>query len=332
MKIIVFGGGGFIGSAIVDRLLLDGHEIRVFERPHVEPYRSFSLEEKLEWVTGEFMSAHDVNEAITGMDAVMHLISTTIPKNSNDNPIYDVQSNLIASIQLLDAMVAQSVKKIVFISSGGTVYGHSKYLPIDEQHPTEPNVSYGITKLAIEKFMLMYQQLHGIKATILRVANPYGERQRIDTAQGAISVFIQHALSNKTINIWGDGSATRDYIYIKDVADAFAQAVIYDGSISVFNIATGIGTSLIDIITMLEQILDRKVLYTLHPPRSFDVPASILCNTLAKNELCWQPIMSLKDGVFHNLNWITMKLPAASSGVSVYRNTNIRHKWRGIYP
>ncbi len=308
MKIIVLGGGGFIGSAIVDRLLLDGHQIRVFERPHVEPYRSFSLEEKLEWVTGEFMSTHDINEAITGMDAVIHLISTTIPKSSNDNPVYDVQSNLIASIQLLDAMVAQSVKKIVFISSGGTVYGHSKYLPIDEQHPTEPNVSYGITKLAIEKFMLMYQQLHGIKATILRVANPYGERQRIDTAQGAISVFIQHALNNKTIDIWGDGSATRDYIYIKDVADAFAQAVVYDGSISVFNIATGIGTSLNEIITILEQILDRKVLHTFHPPRLFDVPASILCNTLAKNELCWKPNMSLKDGVFHNLNWITMNL------------------------
>jgi UDP-glucose 4-epimerase len=306
MKIIVFGGGGFIGSATVDRLLHDGHEIRVFERPRIEPYRSFSLEEKLEWVTGEFMSIHDISEAITGMDAVLHLISTTLPKNSNENPIYDVQSNLIASIQLLDAMVAQNVKRIVFISSGGTVYGHSKYLPIDEQHPTEPNVSYGITKLAIEKFLLLYQKLHGIKTTILRVANPYGERQRIETAQGAISVFIQNALSNKTINIWGDGSATRDYIYIQDVADAFARAVVYDGSISVFNIATGIGTNLNKIITILEQILERKVLHTFHPPRHFDVPVNILGNTLAKDELGWKPNISLKNGVFRTLNWIKM--------------------------
>jgi UDP-glucose 4-epimerase len=308
MKIIVFGGGGFIGSAIVDRLLLDGHEIRVFERPRIEPYRSFYQNEKVEWVTGEFMSIHDINEAITGMDVVLHLISTTLPKNSNDNPIYDVQSNLIGSIQLLDAMVAQSVKKIVFISSGGTVYGHSKYLPIDEQHPTEPNVSYGITKLAIEKFLLMYQQLHGIKTTILRVANPYGERQRIETAQGAITVFIQRALRNKKIDIWGDGSTTRDYIYIKDVADAFAQALIYDGSISVFNIATGIGTSLNEIISILEKILGRKVLHTYHPPRHFDVPVSILGNTLAKNELGWKPNISLENGIFRALNWIKINL------------------------
>jgi len=136
MKILIFGGGGFIGSAIADRLLSDGHSLRIFERPRVEPYRQFSHGESVEWVTGDLMSNHDVGEAIDGMDVVLHLVSTTIPKTSNDDPIYDVQSNLVATLQMLNAMVERKVNRLVFISSGGTVYGPPEYLPVDERHPT----------------------------------------------------------------------------------------------------------------------------------------------------------------------------------------------------
>ena len=201
MKITVFGGGGFIGSTIADRLLLDGHCLRIFERPRVEPYRKFSVSEHVEWLTGDLLSLFDVDNAVDGADVVLHLVSTTLPKSSNDDPIYDVQSNLVATLQLLNTMVIRQVPKIVFISSGGTVYGSPVYLPIDEKHPTEPRVSYGITKLAIEKYLLMYQQLHGIKANILRVTNPYGERQRVETAQGAIGVFLSRSLKDQPLEI-----------------------------------------------------------------------------------------------------------------------------------
>src|SRR4249919_1440572 len=160
MKCTLFGGGGFIGSAIADRLLGDGHELRIFERPRVEPYRSFAAHEKVEWVTGDLLSMHDLGAAIDGSDAVVHLVSTTLPKSSNDDPIYDVQTNLVASLQMLEAMRARDVRRIVFISSGGTVYGNPQYVPVDEKHPTEPQVSYGIVKLAIEKYLRMYQRLH----------------------------------------------------------------------------------------------------------------------------------------------------------------------------
>lgn len=308
MKIVVLGGGGFIGSAIIDRLLHDGHEIRVFERPRIDPYRSFRSEERVEWITGDLMSPHDIHGAIKGMDAVLHLISTTLPKSSNDDPIFDVQSNLVATLQLLDAMVVQCVRKIIFISSGGTIYGEPKYLPIDERHPTEPKVAYGITKLAIEKFLLMYQHQHGIKANILRVANPYGERQRVETAQGAVSVFLNRALRRKTIEIWGDGSVIRDYIYIKDVADAFARALVYDGPHSVFNISTGYGTSLSELINMFESILGQEVPYVFHPARQFDIPVSILDNTLAKIELGWQPLTSLENGIVYTIDWMLKEM------------------------
>ncbi|MFZ4524747.1 MAG: NAD-dependent epimerase/dehydratase family protein [Chlorobium sp.] len=308
MKIVVLGGGGFIGSAIIDRLLHDGHEIRVFERPRIDPYRSFRSEERVEWITGDLMSLHDIHGAIKGMDVVLHLISTTLPKSSNEDPIFDVQSNLVATLQLLDAMVVQSIRKIIFISSGGTIYGDPKYLPIDERHPTDPKVSYGITKLAIEKFLLLYQHQHGIKVNILRVANPYGERQRVETAQGAVAVFLNRALRKKTIKIWGDGSVIRDYIYIKDVADAFALALVYDGPHSVFNISTGYGTSLSELINMLECILGHVVPYVFHPARQFDLPVSILDNTLAKIELGWQPMTSLENGIVCTIDWMLMEM------------------------
>src|SRR5450759_1027769 len=146
MKCVIFGGGGFIGSAIVDRLLRDGHLLRVFERPGVARYRQFAPDEPVEWIGGDFLNIHDVSNAVDGMDVAVHLVSSTLPKTSNDDPVFDVQSNLVPTLRMLEAMAARGVRKIVFISSGGTVYGTPIYLPIDEMHPTNPLVSYGITK------------------------------------------------------------------------------------------------------------------------------------------------------------------------------------------
>lgn len=308
MKILIFGGGGFIGSAIADRLLADGHSLRIFERPRVEPYRKFDPSESVEWITGDLMSKHDVTEAIDGMDAVLHLVSTTLPKTSNDDPIYDVQTNLVATLQMLEAMVAKSVSRIVFISSGGTVYGAPNYLPVDEKHPTDPQVSYGITKLAIEKYLLMYQHLHGIKATVLRVTNPYGERQRVETAQGAVGVFLSRALKNESIQVWGDGSVTRDYIYVSDVAEAFALALKYAGRHSVFNISSGKGVSINELIERIETVLGGATDKLYLPGRSYDVPVNVLDNTLAAQELNWTPKVELEEGLKLTSAWMKRTL------------------------
>ena len=304
MKVAIFGGGGFIGSAIADRLLKDGHELRIFERPRVEPYRKFFDNERVEWLTGDLMSLHDMSSVIDGVDVVLHLISTTLPKSSNDDPIYDIQSNLVATLQMLNVMVSKHIRKIVFISSGGTVYGDPSYLPIDENHPTEPRVSYGITKLAIEKYLLMFQHLYGIKVNILRVSNPYGERQRVETAQGAVGVFLKKAIQNQPIEIWGDGSITRDYIYVGDVAEAFARAVNYNGLHSVFNISSGVGTSLNELIGMIERVLGREAVRNYQSKRPFDVPISILDNSLGRQELGWEPKVKLNEGIIKTAQWM----------------------------
>lgn len=308
MKIIVFGGGGFIGSAIVDRLLLDGHDLRVFERPRVEPYRQFLETERVEWMTGDMLSIHDINLALKDRDLVIHLVSTTLPKSSNEDPIYDVQSNLVGTLQILNAMVALDIKKILFISSGGTVYGTPKYLPIDECHPCEPQISYGITKLAIESYLSLYEKMYGIKAVILRVANPFGKRQRVATAQGAVSVFLHRAISGQPIEVWGDGSVTRDYIYIDDVAEIFALAVNYNGPKSVFNVSQGVGTSINELIELIEETLGKSIERIYLPVRNCDVSISILSNTLAQQELGWSPKTSLRSGIKVTAEWIKREL------------------------
>ena len=304
MKVTIFGGGGFIGSTIADRLLVDGHQLTIFERPRVVPYREFTRHEKVVWMTGDMLSAFDVAHAIEGADAVLHLVSTTLPKNSNDDPIFDVQSNLVGSLHLLGAMVAKRVPRILFISSGGTVYGPPIYLPVDEKHPTEPRVSYGITKLAIEKYLLMYQHLNGIKVTIMRVANPYGKRQRVETAQGAIGVFINRALRGLPLEIWGDGSVVRDYIHVSDVSEAFAKAISYSGPESIFNISSGMGTSLNELVLILESVLERKIAIDFRSGRSIDVPISVLANKLAKTELGWEPRINLAQGIGDTVEWM----------------------------
>ncbi len=308
MRCTILGGGGFIGSTVADRLLLDGHAVRVFERPRIAPYRKFADSESIEWVTGDFSSVHDVGAAIDGTDAVVHLVSTTLPKSSNDDPIYDVQTNLVGTLQLLDAMAARSIGRIVYISSGGTVYGTPTEIPIREDHPTDPHVSYGIIKLAIEKYLLMHERLSGIRSTILRVANPFGERQRIETAQGAICTFLHRALHGETIDIWGDGGVVRDYVYIGDVAEAFAKALNYSGSENVFNIGSGTGTSLNELIATIEQLLGRAVERRYLKGRAIDVPLSILDNRRACRELGWTPTVSLHSGIEKTLHWMLREM------------------------
>ncbi len=304
MKVTVYGGGGFIGSAVVDRLLEEGHRLRVFEREGVAPHRVFNPGEPVEWLVGNLMRKADVQTAMEGAEAVVHLVSTTLPKKSNEDPVFDVQSNLVGTLQMLESMVAQAIPRIVFISSGGTVYGDPQYLPIDEAHPTDPQVSYGITKLAIEKYLRMYGRLHGIRPVILRVANPYGDRQRVENAQGAVAAFIHCALSGKSIQIWGDGSVTRDFLHVRDVADAFASALEYSGEHEIFNISSGLGLSLNELISRIESALARPLAREYLPKRLFDVPVSVLNNGLALRELGWRPKIGIDEGIRRTIAWV----------------------------
>jgi UDP-glucose 4-epimerase len=258
----------------------------------------------METVTGDFLNYGDLTRALSGIEVVFHLISTTLPKPSNDNPVYDIETNLVGTLRLLELCRAHRVRKVVFSSSGGTVYGVPSSVPIPESHPTSPLCSYGIHKLAIEKYLHLDYALYGLDYCILRSSNPYGERQRTDAAQGAVAVFLDRALRGEAIEIWGDGSVVRDYVYVGDVADAFVRSLSYEGAQRVFNIGSGTGTTLKDLVEKIGALLGRKLAVAYRPARRVDVPVNVLDSSAAARLLDWRPRTSLAQGLQRTCDWM----------------------------
>jgi len=304
MKCLILGGAGFIGSHLAQGLLAEGHEVRIFDRPNLILPSELRSDPRIEWFEGDFLNQDDLAQVVPGCEVIFHLVSATLPKSSNDNPVYDVQSNVIGTLRLLELARLHGIRRVIFASSGGTVYGLPRSLPVKETHATEPLVSYGITKLAIEKYLHMYRVLYGMDYCVLRIANPFGERQRVSAAQGAVAVFLHRALQGETIHIWGDGSVTRDYIYIKDVVDAFIKAMSFTGEQRVFNIGSGQGLSLNDILAAIEKLLGKSVARTYESGRKFDVPVNVLDVTRAREHLGWQPAVRFEDGLSSTLAWM----------------------------
>jgi UDP-glucose 4-epimerase len=242
--------------------------------------------------------------ALIGCDVCYHLVSTTLPQSSNADPVFDIETNVAGTVRLLNHAVRLGVKKVVFVSSGGTVYGIPRSVPISEDHPTNPICSYGITKLAIEKYLHLYLALHGLEYTVLRLANPFGERQRIQASQGAVAVFMGKVLRGEKIEIWGDGSVVRDYVYIGDAVEAMVKAAGYRGDERVFNIGSGKGVSLNEILEGLEAVTGQKADRRYTAARAFDVPVSVLAVARARAALGWTPTTPFTEGLRKMMAWM----------------------------
>tara|TARA_R110000851_G_scaffold320700_1_gene485676 strand:+ start:6483 stop:7394 length:912 start_codon:yes stop_codon:yes gene_type:complete len=294
MKVLVLGGGGFIGKALTKELLARNFSVRVYERDITSLSRYFS--ESTEIFQGEFSDVMRLSEALIGVDVIFHLISTSVPATSNKNPVYDIESNLVNTVQLLESMRTADVKRIVYLSSGGTVYGNPAYLPITETHPTNPTCSYGIVKLAIEKYLQMYAELYGLDVTILRPSNPYGPGQSHKGVQGFIGTCIDKISSGQHITVWGDGSVVRDYIYIDDVVSACIKAMHADER-GPINISSSLGYSLNQLISMFETHLNRPVNVIYQQKRDFDIPEVVLDNQLAESSLGWTAETTIEQGL-----------------------------------
>jgi UDP-glucose 4-epimerase len=304
-RCLVLGGRGFIGSHLVDALLARGYPVRCFDRPHIAPLSDAHLSNpNFELYEGDLVSEADLVEALNGCDICYHLVSTTLPKSSNADPVFDVESNLLGTVRLLTHAVRYGVKKVIFVSSGGTVYGIPAQTPIPESHPTDPICSYGITKLAIEKYLGLFKQLHGLDCTVLRISNPFGERQRTHSSQGAVAVFLGKVLRGEPVEIWGDGSVVRDYIYISDVIDALLAALDRTVTENIFNIGSGRGHSLNDVIDTIEKVTGHSAVRRYTPSRAFDVPTSVLCIERAKLSLGWSPQIDFEHGLMRFAEWI----------------------------
>lgn len=300
---LVLGGAGFIGSHLAEALAREGHRVKVFDRPHVDRLPLFSRQ-GFEIFTGDFLNPQALAPALRGTEVVYHLVSTTLPKTSNDNPLYDIESNVLGSLRLLALCREHGVRKVVFVSSGGTVYGLPRAVPLDEGHPTEPICSYGIHKLAVEKYLHLAHRLHGLDYCILRPANLYGPRQRLDIAQGAVAVFLDRALRDQPIQIWGDGSVVRDYVYVGDAVDAIVKAARFEGEPRIFNLGSGVGASLNQLVGEIRQLLGRPVRVEYTEARAVDVPVSVLDCTLARRHLGWSAGTSLAEGLKRTCEWL----------------------------
>jgi UDP-glucose 4-epimerase len=279
MNILVLGGDGFIGSHLVDEVVTLGHDVTVFDRFPDQNSRNLEhLRKKIKTVSGEFANRDDLLKAIKGQDVIYHFICATTPAVSWIDPFIDIHQNLNTSVQLMELAVRQKVKKIVFASSGGTIYGSQSNI-VDENTTPRPISPYGITKLAVEHFLNYFHVRYGIEVDIYRIGNPYGERQQLFRPQGVISVWMRNILNRMEIQVYGDNTTVRDYIYIKDVSYLLTNSVKDLNSSEVFNLGSGQATSITQLLEIFKNCINEPIHYKVFPKRSFDYSSIVLDNT-----------------------------------------------------
>ena len=306
-NLIIYGGAGFIGSHIIEDLIEREFNITVFDKFVSSINNRTDYINKVEFIEGDFNNKKEIKKSLEGKNYVVHLVSSTFPADSNVNKLYDIETNLIATLNLLDECVSNNIKKIIFISSGGTVYGRTNNNPITEEHSTNPLCSYGIVKLAIEKYLELYRHLYGLNYTVLRFSNPFGENQNPQKGQGFIVTALDKILKGDVVKIWGNGSTVRDYIYIKDAIKSIYLSIISNTKHNIFNISGGKGYSINEIIEIFRNRLklDFKVSYL--PPRDCDIPVNILSNRRAIEYLKWKPETKLEDAIYKTWRYINKK-------------------------
>lgn len=300
MKALILGGCGFIGRHVVDSMQNDGISLVVFDI-NADPSQS---RPGCVFVRGKFSEPTQLQTVIEthSITHVVHLVSTTLPKSSNEDKSYDLSSNVIQTINLLDICVKHHVQKVLFMSSGGTIYGAPRCVPVTEDHPNDPICSYGISKLAIEKYLFLYHHLYGLNYIALRAANPYGPGQSCLSGQGIIANFVHKIHTKQTLEVWGDGSTTRDYFHVRDLASLTKIALLSKEN-GVFNAGSGVGISINELINTLKVITGRPAEVIYKDQRGFDVPSIVLDCTAADCKFGWRAETSLSTGISDFVAW-----------------------------
>ena len=261
---LILGGAGFIGSHIADILLKNGYSVRIFDRENKVPvYLEYS---GAELVQGDYFSFSQWDSLLGDVSYVFHTLSTTIPSTSDIDPVYDIQTNVISNVRFLNEAVKHNVKKIVFSSSGGTIYGH-KPVPIAETSATDPICSYAISKLAVEKYLYYFNYHHGLDYVSLRYSNVYGLGQDTGGMLGAVNIFMALMMEGKPLTIFGDGNIIRDYIHIDDIQRANLLALQNKTPNHIYNVGTGVGTSINQLIELISQVTGFKPVINRVPAR-----------------------------------------------------------------
>jgi UDP-glucose 4-epimerase len=298
MNMLVLGGGGFIGSHLVGAVKSQ-YNVSVLERiPNVS-----KEQQNVTYIYGDFGHADIIKESLKGIDIVVHLISTTVPKTADADPVFDLNSNLINTIGLLKLLPETKVKKLVYFSSGGTVYGEPKTSAVKEDHPREPICSYGIVKGAIEDYVRFYASKNTYDYLIIRPSNPYGPGQISYGLQGVIPVLFDAIINNKEFQLWGGGDQIRDYIFIDDLTEAVLRLITSNSS-GVYNVGSGQGHDVKQLVEAVENVMSKKM-------RTFEVNSNhnavkrfVLSINKLTSDTGWQPQVALKEGLKKYYIWL----------------------------
>ncbi|MFX0207990.1 MAG: NAD-dependent epimerase/dehydratase family protein [Candidatus Hodarchaeota archaeon] len=306
MVILVTGGCGFIGSHLTDLLITNGHSVRIFDNLSTGKLTNIQQHEnssKFEFIEGDLRDEKILREVIKDVETIFHFGAQIDVRRSIRDPIYDADVNIQGSIQLTQIAVEDNVDWFVFASTGGAIYGNSPRLPADEATPTEPESPYGISKLSFEKYLQFFHQTYGIGTTCLRYANIYGPRQDPRGEAGVISIFLSQIMKNEALTIFGDGTQTRDYVFVDDAVKA-AYTAYSNQANGIYNIGTGKETSVNELASIILETTQAQNNIIYLPERPGEVQRSCLESGLAKKRFNWQPKTSLKDGIDRTWAWL----------------------------
>lgn len=296
MKILVTGGAGFIGSHVVDRYVAQGHQVVVVDNlstgrgEFVNPRATLHVADIRSPRLAKIFDAERP-------EAVNHLAAQMDLRRSVVDPGFDAQVNILGTLNLLECARRSSVKRLIFASTGGAIYGDGAEPPTPEDHPTRPASPYGIAKLAVEHYLACWETLYGIRTLALRYANVYGPRQNSAGEAGVVAIFAHRLVTGSAAVINGDGEQTRDYVYVDDVAEANLRALERHDLSGAVNIGTGIETSVNELFRQLARAADARAEPRHGPPKPGEQRRSALDSSLAKRLLDWTPRVSLDEGL-----------------------------------
>ena len=283
-----------MGKNLIRGLMKEHHEVVIYARNYHKLYELDSYFKTIEVICGDFSRETDFESILDGIECVFFLISATGP--SNKDLEMDFKQNVMPTFALLDCCVKKKIR-VLFFSSGGTVYGEPQYLPIKEGHPTNPICAYGMSKMVVERMLEYYHVMYGLDYRVLRISNPYGPGQDPNRRQGVIAVFLAHVLAGKEIEIWGNGETVRDYLFVDDLIEACVKLLSYAGNERIFNVGSGKGVSLNEILHAIHELLPKEIHITYKEKRMQDVKTNVLDIARIKQEMNWHPHTDLYDGI-----------------------------------
>lgn len=294
-RCLVFGGSGFIGRHLTRQLVASGYEVSVFVRRH----STFQMD-GVKLLYGDFMNAHEIEEAVKEQDYVFHLVSLTNPAESDNDPFIDIETNVKMTIHLLESCVKHEVKRVIFASSGGAIYGDLSSEILHEEMALAPISPYGIGKATIEGYLRYFKNKHNLDYMALRISNAYGEGQDVSKGNhGVIPVFLSRIMKGESVTVLGNGDMTRDFIYVRDLVKFISRVFDREHKYDVYNVGSGVGTSVKEILEKIEHIVGVSVKREyLQKPDSF-VERTVLDTSRVKAEFGQPVLTGLEDGIIH---------------------------------